>query len=58
MIKFLLVCLVAYLAYKFAKPLVEFAAVVLLVIFVSYGVTEYGEDILNYINELYQRVAS
>jgi len=58
MIKFLLVCLVAYLIYKYARSLVEFAAVVLLVIFVSYGVTEYGEDILNYINELYERVLS
>ena len=58
MIKFLLVCIIAYLLYKYARSLVEFAAVVLLVIFVSYGVTEYGEDIINYINELYQRVAS
>ena len=44
--------------YKFAKPLVEFAAVVLLVILVSYGVSEHGEDILNYFSELYSQLAS
>ena len=58
MIKFLLVCLVAFMVYKFAKPLVEFAAVVLLVILVSYGASEHGEDIINYINELYSRLLS
>jgi len=58
MIKFLLVCLVAFVVYKFAKPLVEFAAVVLLVILVSYGVTEHGENIMNYFSELYSQLVS
>ena len=58
MIKFLLVCLIAFAVYKFAKPLVEFASVVLLVILVSYGVSEHGEDIINYFSELYTRLIS
>jgi Ca2+/H+ antiporter len=58
MIKFLLVCLIAFAVYKFAKPLVEFAAVVLLVILVSYGVSEHGEDIINYFSELYGQLVS
>lgn len=58
MIKFLLVCLIAFAVYKFAKPLVEFASVVLLVILVSYGVSEHGEDIINYFSELYTHLVS
>tara|TARA_R110000751_G_scaffold238592_1_gene339397 strand:- start:71 stop:247 length:177 start_codon:yes stop_codon:yes gene_type:complete len=58
MIKFLLVCLLAFVVYKLAKPFVEFAAVVLLVILVSYGVTEYGEDIINYFSELCMNLSS
>ena len=58
MIKFFVVCLVAYLLHKFLKPLVEFAGLIMLLILVSYGVTEFGEDIINYINELYFRLLS
>ena len=58
MINLFLVCLIAYLIYKYARSLVEFATVVLLVILVSYGVTEYGEDILNYINDLYHQLVT
>lgn len=58
MIKFILVCLIAFVAYKLAKPLMEFVALVLLVFFVSYGVSEYAEDIINYFNQLYVHLIS
>jgi hypothetical protein len=43
---------IAFLIYKLVKPLVEFAGLILLLILVSYGVTEYAEDIIQYFQQL------
>ena len=52
MTKFLLVCIIMYFIWKYLKALVNLAGFISLTVLVSYGMMEYGDRIINYIQDL------